>query len=518
MASSLKSQPDYYETLGVKPSASDRDIAEAYAARINKYLVPPDEADPSLRDEARQFMSAYKTLSDPSRRRAYDASLKLVPRAAPPAESEADAKSTVTPFIRPDRESENEEGAPDLWAWSKPGDRDEAGITDEPAREPKEQSSVAAAQGYTLGYFARKHNLSREQARELMARVGNDRERLNAAAEQLKEAPEPDRAPESRAAPGFPPATDADVEQSTVLEPDPASQADSDYDDDEQTSWAPAGYASSDGRARRLHLGKIGVALLVAGFIAISALLLGGYFTRPEGTGRQNMPANLTLSGDRSKALNNATPQQGVPSPGTSQTMGGLTLNQPGAQGSPASNTAATTAELPSSPQIPLPPSGEKQPSNTIPSPTGPQPAAAPQGKGQPAPSNEPVFEELSPAPSAPPAAEPVVVQDLSSPPAGATVKSLPKWVGGAITGKDNPHGRFRGIVSVQFTVDGGGQVSGCRTASSSGNPVLDSRTCQLVEQRLRFSPALDDQGRPVSWPMRATYMWGHKNWRPQGR
>jgi hypothetical protein len=50
----------------------------------------------------------------------------------------------------------------------------------------RDRSRVAAGQGYELGYFARKHGISREQARDLIHRIGNDRSRLNAAAEKLK--------------------------------------------------------------------------------------------------------------------------------------------------------------------------------------------------------------------------------------------------------------------------------------------------------------------------------------------
>jgi hypothetical protein len=38
---------------------------------------------------------------------------------------------------------------------------------------------------YSLDYFACKHDISREQARELMRQIGNDREKLNAAAAKL---------------------------------------------------------------------------------------------------------------------------------------------------------------------------------------------------------------------------------------------------------------------------------------------------------------------------------------------
>jgi hypothetical protein len=53
-------------------------------------------------------------------------------------------------------------------------------------RGGRDRSRVAAGQGYELGYFARKHGIPREEARKLIEKVGNDREKLNAAAEKLK--------------------------------------------------------------------------------------------------------------------------------------------------------------------------------------------------------------------------------------------------------------------------------------------------------------------------------------------
>ena len=50
----------------------------------------------------------------------------------------------------------------------------------------RDRSRVAGGQGYELGYFARKHGISREEAKRLIERVGNDRAKLNAAAERLK--------------------------------------------------------------------------------------------------------------------------------------------------------------------------------------------------------------------------------------------------------------------------------------------------------------------------------------------
>lgn len=49
-----------------------------------------------------------------------------------------------------------------------------------------DRSFVAEGEGYELDYFAQKHGLSRDQARELIDRHGNDRDALDAAAEKMK--------------------------------------------------------------------------------------------------------------------------------------------------------------------------------------------------------------------------------------------------------------------------------------------------------------------------------------------
>ena len=47
----------------------------------------------------------------------------------------------------------------------------------------QDRRKVAAGQGYEVNYFATKHGITREQARDL---IGNDRDKLNSAAEKLK--------------------------------------------------------------------------------------------------------------------------------------------------------------------------------------------------------------------------------------------------------------------------------------------------------------------------------------------
>ena len=49
-----------------------------------------------------------------------------------------------------------------------------------------DRSRVSADQNYEVGYLAGKYGLSAQQVRQLIARVGNDREKLDQAARQLK--------------------------------------------------------------------------------------------------------------------------------------------------------------------------------------------------------------------------------------------------------------------------------------------------------------------------------------------
>jgi hypothetical protein len=52
------------------------------------------------------------------------------------------------------------------------------------ADEPMSASS-AAEEPYEVGYFARKHGISRDQAQRLIDKIGGNRAKLNAAAEKL---------------------------------------------------------------------------------------------------------------------------------------------------------------------------------------------------------------------------------------------------------------------------------------------------------------------------------------------
>jgi hypothetical protein len=106
---------------------------------------------------------------------------------------------------------------------------------------------------------------------------------------------------------------------------------------------------------------------------------------------------------------------------------------------------------------------------------------------------------------------------ELPPPPPSSSVvreaaKSKPaRYLSGDFMEKNGPVGRLQGTVAVRFIVDRNGRARGCRATGGSGNAALGTITCQLVEDRLRFEPALDSQGRPIQSELRTTYNWVRK-------
>ena len=49
-----------------------------------------------------------------------------------------------------------------------------------------DRNKVSKSEGYEVSYFAKKHGITAEQTRNLIDKVGNDREKLNKAAEKFK--------------------------------------------------------------------------------------------------------------------------------------------------------------------------------------------------------------------------------------------------------------------------------------------------------------------------------------------
>jgi protein TonB len=93
---------------------------------------------------------------------------------------------------------------------------------------------------------------------------------------------------------------------------------------------------------------------------------------------------------------------------------------------------------------------------------------------------------------------------------------------GGAVVGPQQIKGRLRfsdipeellgagesASVAVRYTVGVDGRVSNCRIDRSSRKPGIDSLACRLIEQRFRFRPARDEDGRPVRSTVVETHSW----------
>jgi len=64
------------------------------------------------------------------------------------------------------------------------------------------------------------------------------------------------------------------------------------------------------------------------------------------------------------------------------------------------------------------------------------------------------------------------------------------------------------GRAMVTLHVEPSGQPSNCRLLRSSGDPYVDSGLCPLITNRLFFSPALDDRGRPIAYQLNYVATW----------
>ncbi|XP_077488734.1 dnaJ homolog subfamily B member 9-like [Amblyomma americanum] len=66
-----KEEADYYELLGVKRSATDKEIKKAFRKLALKYH-PDKNKEPDAEEKFKQIAQAYEVLSDPEKRKQYD--------------------------------------------------------------------------------------------------------------------------------------------------------------------------------------------------------------------------------------------------------------------------------------------------------------------------------------------------------------------------------------------------------------------------------------------------------------
>ena len=57
---------------------------------------------------------------------------------------------------------------------------------DKSDRGAQDRARVSGEEAYEVEYFARKHGITPQQARDLIKEVGNDRKKLDEAAEKMK--------------------------------------------------------------------------------------------------------------------------------------------------------------------------------------------------------------------------------------------------------------------------------------------------------------------------------------------
>lgn len=110
------------------------------------------------------------------------------------------------------------------------------------------------------------------------------------------------------------------------------------------------------------------------------------------------------------------------------------------------------------------------------------------------------IHQEAPPAPPPPP--QPVVSK-------AAGAKGDPaQW----ITNDDYPPAALRenreGVSKITWQINEQGKVENCQVTESSGSPDLDETACRLITRRGRYSPALDQTGRPMRTTQSRNVRW----------
>ena len=113
------------------------------------------------------------------------------------------------------------------------------------------------------------------------------------------------------------------------------------------------------------------------------------------------------------------------------------------------------------------------------------------------------------------PVAPPIIHQAAPvAPPAPSVATPLkPRGTPGDwVTPEDYPSADLRaenqGTTGFQLDVGGDGKVTNCTVTSSSGFPSLDSKACQMLMRRARFTPAKDSSGNGIAQTYRNRVRW----------
>jgi protein TonB len=535
LVSSVKSRRNHYEILGLKHTATDEEIAAAFAVESRKIIQNPRVNEPDIREKARQVRTAHQTLRDPAKRSAYDASLGLV--IVPPVRpAEAPGEQSAPPFVAATRSGAVEPNARGLESLLRPKNvaqvSGERPVNDGPA-DKLEARRPRIAPGPRPQELRPPRETPPHGEAVFVAPIAPNAKaapgRQPLPDPQSQSPPEPARpahdtgAPFVARSPGGG-ATAKAADSSTVHAPRPAAQhhsAEPEAVDLGRGFGDPGmGTRSLYGERRWTKPNRTAAAAMAALLVALAVVALWMW-----PSGRSVEPLSRTQSGPAMAAADGSrtapSAMDGLPS-GESATG----VENPFAV--PELADAGSYESLTFTDDSPLPAIGRSTAGSEAPA-----GAVANGAIDTPAVSSEQATETVvttAPAPVAPSAAV-----GQATPVAGGTqvVANVPvrpqpapdlrpvtpaKLVRGSLLNSDNRRGAFQGTVSVRFTVGTSGRATGCRPTSGSGDARLDAYTCELVQQRLQFSPALTAQGKPVASDIGATYTWGRKRRSITGR
>ena len=437
MDSSVKSERNPYEVLGLTPGATDEEVRAAYFRLIRPYREHPHETDARAVRAAREISLAFQTLREAAKRRAYDTSAVLSKRSNA-IETREQTACGSQPFI------------------AKTAPRD--------LRMPNGSSRLQRA--VRLGTAP--SQIPETSVGQFIAAT------LRATPAEL--APTPSE---------HSPATD----DSADAESPPCRNLLDVEEPPEAEAGVPIAYSSY-----RLH------AIALAAVPALALGVVGLWAISPDvatAPGSDKPSATRSMSSIRGPGLSFESFQPAQPLP----KAGADTSSSKALEVTSSSRRSAEASDI-----APSAGAGTSQPAEVPPSaePEGAAPATASGTVGIPAPEGQPTQADSAPPPPEPQQAAPI-------PPPMASRMAPAALIGGGLYDSDNPGGMLQGTVNVRFTVTSDGRATGCRPTASSGNPGLDGHTCQLVEQRLRFRPALDVEGRPTTSEANATYTWLRK-------
>ena len=97
-----------------------------------------------------------------------------------------------------------------------------------------------------------------------------------------------------------------------------------------------------------------------------------------------------------------------------------------------------------------------------------------------------------------------LLVAALAAVDAPANLPAVPaKLISGTITNADYPPAALargaEGLTKAYLVISAEGRAIDCRLWQSSGHADLDAVVCPIATGRMRFSPALDSEGKPQS-------------------